>query len=100
MISRIHLPISRLRRRDPEDVLEVERQPDHDQVGEHAEPGEDEEQRAGDLVQRPRVAVGAVLRDELDHRAAVAEVEDREVDGHAGREHPQAVGLRAQVRAG
>ena len=43
MISRIHLPISAWAVVDPEDVLEVEREPDDDQVGEHAEAGEQEE---------------------------------------------------------
>ena len=52
---------------------------DHDQVGDHADRREHEEQRAGDLVERARVAVRAVLRHELDQRAAVAEIEHREI---------------------
>ena len=42
-------------------------------------------------------AVGAVLRHEFDQRAAVAEVEHREVHGDRPEQHPQPVLGRAEM---
>src|SRR5262249_7691189 len=47
---------------------------------------------------RSVVTPGAVLRDELDERAAVAEVEDAKKPGDRGRQRPEAVGDLAEVR--
>ncbi len=60
--------------------------------------GEDHEQRGQDVVDGLGIALGAVVRDELDERAAVAEIENREVGGDRGRDHPEAVPVLAQLR--
>jgi hypothetical protein len=79
-------------------VIEVEGDADHDPVGEQPQPAEHEEQRAGDLVERARIALGAVLRDELDQAAAVAELQRREVHRQRAEEDPQAVLGGAEMR--
>ena len=90
-------PGGELIRRQAEGVLDVEGQEHEDAVGDHADHAEDDEQRAGDVVEAAGVALGAILRDELDDRAAEPEVEDREIRRHRRGQHPQAVGRRAEV---
>ena len=85
-------------RRQLEQPSESECGRDGDQVGDDAECREDDERRAEDLVQRGEVTSRAVLRDELHERARIAEVEHRKIRGDRRRQHPQAVGRRAQVR--
>ncbi len=93
-------PLARLRliRREMEERAEVKGDAEGDQIRDTAGRGEDEEQRARDLVQRSDIPVRAILRDELDQRPAVAEIEDREVHRDRGREHPQAVGRGSEMR--
>ena len=50
---------------------------DRREVVDHAEPGEQIERRAEDFVERPRVSARAILGDEFDNGAGVAEVEHR-----------------------
>ena len=87
----------RLFRRDREQVIQVERERDDDRVRHDPDRGEEIEHRARDLVERLAVALRAILGDELHGRAAVPQVEHGEMDGHAGRQHPQAVRLPSEM---
>ena len=95
-------PLSRLGllHRHVEDVVEVEREDSCDAVGQQSGGREDEEHGARDLVQRARVAARPVLRHELDDRAAVAQVEDGEVNRHRAEQHPEPVLARRRDAPG
>ncbi len=80
-----------------EEAADVERDEHEHRVRDQAEDAEDDEQRAGNLVQAAGIALGAVMGDEPDDRAAESQVEDREVGGHRRRQHPEAVGRRSEV---
>ena len=80
------------------DEVEVDGNHDHDQVGDRADARIDEREGAQDLVERARVPFRAVLRHEADERAAIAEIEHREIDGEGRRQHPQPVRRHAEMR--
>ena len=63
-----------------------------------ADRGVDDRERAQNFVERPRIAPRPVLRDETHQRAAIAEVEHREIRGERRRQHPQPVRRHAEVR--